>query len=324
MEDEERQNALKLWKEKIGGLECKARRHTLDKVYTSLQDRDDDDDEYEQWLPVRPRKLRSFSGSKGVKSGEVDFSTWWLHALAIAKYDDLWESEKKRILCEKFLGLALEVFCMTPKSTVSELLVLLEQNFGDVTDGFELYSQFRAAIQGMQRYLHQFHFLAMKAGSLRVNVLMMCCSVTAWGRSSQKQLQWMTLCSFWEQKGVRTIRRNSGWRPRMPMWWLPVEKGSPLRWQHRRRLFEISLCLSHYKYRPRQQVTWPCNLTTCVIVQGAHASQLPIPKDKQEDCVVVASGVGNQLVSHPGLDSVSTVDRTAIFSLHRAMPGILT
>ena len=240
MEDEERQNALKLWKEKIGGLECKARRHTLDKVYTSLQDRDDDDDEYEQWLPVRPRKLRSFSGSKGVKSGEVDFSTWWLHALAIAKYDDLWESEKKQILCQKFLGFALEVFCMTPKSTVSELLVLLEQNFGDVADGFELYSQFRAAIQGMQGYLHQFHFLAMKAGSLRVNVLMMCCSVTAWGRSSQKQLQWVTLCSFWEQKGVRTIRRNSGWRPRMPMWWLPVEKGSPLRWQHRRRLFEIS------------------------------------------------------------------------------------
>ena len=66
------------------------------------------------------------------------------------------------------------------------------------------------------------------------------------------------------------------------------------------------------------------NLTTCVIVQGAHASQLPILKDKQEDGVVVASGVGNQLVSHPGLDSISTVDRTVIFSLHRATPGILT
>ena len=92
MEDEERQNALKPWKEKIGGLECKARRRTLDKVYTSLQDRDDDDDEYEQWLPVVPRKLRSFSWSKGVKSGEVDISIWWLHALAITKYDDLWES----------------------------------------------------------------------------------------------------------------------------------------------------------------------------------------------------------------------------------------
>ena len=47
MEDEERQNVLNPWKEKIGGLECKARRRTLDKVYTSLQDRDDDDDEYE-------------------------------------------------------------------------------------------------------------------------------------------------------------------------------------------------------------------------------------------------------------------------------------
>ena len=203
MEDGERQNALKPRKEKIGGLEGKARRRTLDKVYTSLQDRDDDDDEYEQWLPVRPRKLRSFSGSTRVKSGEVDFSTWWLHALAITKCDDLWESEKK-----KFWVLALEAFCITPKSTVSELLVLLEKNFGDLADDFELYSQFRAAIQGMQGYLHPFRFLAMKAGSLRVNMLMMCCSVTAWGRSSQKQLQWMTLCSFWEQKGVRTIRKN--------------------------------------------------------------------------------------------------------------------
>ena len=55
---------------------------------------------------------------------------------------------------------------MIPKNTVSELLVLLEQNFGDVADGFELYSQFRPAIQGMQGYLHQLHFLAMKAGSL--------------------------------------------------------------------------------------------------------------------------------------------------------------
>ena len=66
------------------------------------------------------------------------------------------------------------------------------------------------------------------------------------------------------------------------------------------------------------------NLTTCVIVQEAYASQLPNPKDKQEDGVVVASVVGNQLVSHPGLHSVSTVDRTVTFSLHRATPGILT
>ena len=35
------------------------------------------------------------------------------------------------------------------------------------------------------------------------------------------------------------------------------------------------------------------NLTTCVIVQGAHAPQLPIPKDKEEEGVVVGSGVGN-------------------------------
>ena len=47
MKDEEWQNALKPWKEKIGGRECKAMRRTLDKVHTSLQHRDDDKDEYE-------------------------------------------------------------------------------------------------------------------------------------------------------------------------------------------------------------------------------------------------------------------------------------
>ena len=52
----------------------------------------------------------------------------------------------------------------------------------------------------------------------------------------------------------------------------------------------------------QMQAKTASNLTTCVIVRGAHASQLPIPKDKQEDCVVVASGVGSQLVSHPDLD----------------------
>ena len=66
------------------------------------------------------------------------------------------------------------------------------------------------------------------------------------------------------------------------------------------------------------------SVTTGVIVQRAQVSQLRNPKDKQEDDVAVASGVGNQLVSHPGLDSVSIVDRTVIFSLHTATPGILT
>ena len=168
MEDEEWQSALKPWKEKIGGLDRKLRRRTLDKVYTFLQDRDDDDDDYERRLPVRPRKLRSFSGAKEVKSGEVDFATWRLHALAITADEDLRKSEKKRVLCESLLGSALEVVCtLDSKSTASELLVLLEQHFGDVADGFELYSQFRAAVQGMQEtaseYLHRLRVLEMKA-----------------------------------------------------------------------------------------------------------------------------------------------------------------
>ena len=69
-------------------------------------------------------------------------------------FANLWESEKKRVLCQKFLGLAHKVFCMLDyKSTVSEFLVMLEQHFGDLADGFELYSQFRAA--SLCRKLHR-------------------------------------------------------------------------------------------------------------------------------------------------------------------------
>ena len=52
--------------------------------------------------------------------------------------------------------------------------------------------------------------------------------------------------------------------------------------------------------------------------------KLPNPMDKQEDGVVVASVGENQLAGHPGLDFVSTVDKTVIFALHVVTPGILT
>lgn len=165
--DEEWKAAMAPWKERLGSLEGKARRRTVEQVYSFLRG-EEDDSEHEQRLPVRSRKLRSFSGSKYVKQGEVDFATWRLHALSLVEDDILREAEKKRVLCESLLSPALEVACtLDVTSTSSELLYVLEQHFGDVADGFELYSQFRAAVQGMQEtaseYLHRLHVLAMKA-----------------------------------------------------------------------------------------------------------------------------------------------------------------
>ena len=164
MEDEEWQNALKPWKEKIGGLDCKARRRTL--IWAVAL--------------VRPRKFRFFSRSKGVKSGEVDFSTWWLRALAFIKYDDLWESEKKRVLCQKCFG-------SHKTAPVDDLIQLLR------TEG-SLY--------------HQKKF-RLKANNTHANVV--------------------TACE--ERFATQMTAQTTALRDH--------------------------LMLSHYKYRPRQQVTWP-------------------------------------------------------------------
>ena len=176
----------------------------------------------------------------------------------------------------------------------------------------------------MQGYLHQFHFLAMKADSLRINVLMMCCSVTActWGRSSQKQLQWMTLRSFWKTEGSPYHQKK--FRLKAKITHAIVVTACEEKFATQMTVQTTALRGQLMPFRLQIQTKTASNLTTCVIVQGAHASKFPIPKDKQEDGVVVASGVGNQLVSHPGLDSVSTVDRTVTFSLHTTTPGILT
>ena len=57
----------------------------------------------------RPRKLRSFSGSKDAESGVVYFETWRLYARPLVEDKHLHESEKKRLLVESLLRPALEI-----------------------------------------------------------------------------------------------------------------------------------------------------------------------------------------------------------------------
>ena len=126
------------------------------------------EEDSEPRLPVKPRKLRPFSGSKQLKSGEVDFATWRLHAQSLVDDEELKESARKRVLVESLLSPALEVACTLESTCTSEdILHVLDQHFGDVADGYELYSQFRTAVQGMQEtaseYLHRLHVLALKA-----------------------------------------------------------------------------------------------------------------------------------------------------------------
>ena len=162
--DEQWKAALTPWKEKMDELQRKDRRCTLDEVVSFFTG----DDEDESRLPIRPRKLRPFSGSKHVGSGEIDYDTWRLHALAVVDNLGLQDADKKRVIIESLLSHALEIACsLKVTCTAKEIVEILDQHFGDVADGYELYSQFRAAVQGMQEsasdYLHRLHMLALRA-----------------------------------------------------------------------------------------------------------------------------------------------------------------
>lgn len=170
MDELEWQDTLKPMKEKMQHMDVKTRRRTMDQFSSFLKG--DDDDSSGHALPVRPRKLRPFSGSSETRAGEVDFRTWKLYASTLVDDLELRESEKKRVILESLLSPALEVACtLESHCSANDVVHILEQHYGDVADGYELYSQFRACIQGVHEpasdYLHRLHLLALKAAEKR-------------------------------------------------------------------------------------------------------------------------------------------------------------
>ena len=152
---------LKKFKEELDALQPADRRKTLSAAYGFLGP-------LEERQPVKPRKLRSFSGSKATPSGELEYKMWRLHAKPIVDDPFLRESEKKRTLLDALLGAALEIASTLPSEDSSEkLLLLLDKHFGDVSDGFELYSKFRSAVQehteSATDFLKRLHSLALQA-----------------------------------------------------------------------------------------------------------------------------------------------------------------
>ena len=155
--------ALKKFKEELEALDEDDRRKSLAAAHALLGPH-----EAEKRQPVKPRKLRSFSGATTVPSGELDYKMWRLHAKPIVDDPFLRESEKKRALIDALLGDALEIASTLLATDTSEtLLTLLDKHFGDVADGFELYSKFRSAIQESQEsaadFLKRLHTLALRA-----------------------------------------------------------------------------------------------------------------------------------------------------------------
>ena len=154
---------LKKFKEELDAMEADDRRKTLNdvNVFLGLSDAES------KRQPIKPRKLRSFSGAKVTPSGELEYKMWRLHAKPIVDDPFFRESEKKRTILDALLGEALEIAStLTPTDSSANLLSLLDKHFGDVSDGFELYSQFRSAIQESSEtasdFLKRLHSLALR------------------------------------------------------------------------------------------------------------------------------------------------------------------
>ena len=156
--------SLKDFNDSLQSLSDSDRRKTMEQAWAFLGGSDDAN----RRQPIKPRKLRQFSGAKEPRSGEVDFATWRLYAKPVVDDPFLRESEKKRVMLDSLVNPALEVaYTATALQTSEQMFELLEKHFGDVADGFELYSQFRSAVQGMSEtaseFLQRLHSLALRA-----------------------------------------------------------------------------------------------------------------------------------------------------------------
>ena len=119
-------------------------------------------------LRTRIRKLRSFSGAKDSEPGVVDYDTWRMCASSVVGSTHLSENERKRILIDSLLRPALDIATtLDATKTGQELLDVLDRHYGEVSDGYELYSQFRSSIQDVKEtvceYIQRLHLLALKA-----------------------------------------------------------------------------------------------------------------------------------------------------------------
>ena len=167
LDDAEWEELLTKVRRQGAALDADARRRTMTVLAETLGATDIGKDDRPSGSAGRPRKLRSFSGSKDAESGVVDFETWRLYARPLVEDKHLHESEKKRLLMESLLRPALEIATsLDPDASSKDILDLLENHYGEVSDGFEMYTQFRSSIQEVKEtateYLQRLHLLALK------------------------------------------------------------------------------------------------------------------------------------------------------------------
>ncbi|KAL7824273.1 hypothetical protein SRHO_G00342580 [Serrasalmus rhombeus] len=89
------------------------------------------------------RKLRLFSGNLPRPSNEVEFSIWRLHARQVINDVGFSVNQQRQILIDSLLPPALNVaLCVGENASPKQYIRELENAYGSVTDGEELYIQF--------------------------------------------------------------------------------------------------------------------------------------------------------------------------------------
>ncbi|KAL6461075.1 hypothetical protein MHYP_G00310410 [Metynnis hypsauchen] len=89
------------------------------------------------------RKLRVFSGNLPKPSNEVEFGIWRLHARQVINDASLSANQQRQILIDSLLPPALNVaLCVGDSASPNQYIQELENAYGSVTDGEELYIQF--------------------------------------------------------------------------------------------------------------------------------------------------------------------------------------
>ena len=167
LDDAEWEELLSKVKWQGASLDSTGRRHTMTQLSEVLGSPSREMDDRSSSSVVQPRKLRSFSGAKDPEQGVVDFATWCLYAQPLVEDKHLHDSECKPLLLESLLRPALEIATSLHSSaTNADLFELLENHYGEVSDGFEMYTQLRSSIQEVKEtateYLQRLHLLALK------------------------------------------------------------------------------------------------------------------------------------------------------------------
>ncbi|XP_044859999.1 paraneoplastic antigen Ma1 homolog [Mauremys mutica] len=109
------------------------------------------------------RKLKYFSGIKPVPVGEDDYDTWRHQLNQVMQEWQCSEAEKRKRVAESLRGPAGNVICALkaskPVATVDDYLSAMEDAFGSLETGEDLYFQFRSCYQQpgekLSSYLHR-------------------------------------------------------------------------------------------------------------------------------------------------------------------------